>query len=126
MLCFLRAIFIRREYTPTPVVREGGGVENMSLNVAESLRLGCTLDALPFPRCPRDARRTPPIGATARSPPSGVHRKGAGCARQLHEGSMRVYEGFSGVYRRGGGIREFPHAPHAFPTCFPHESPVLR
>ena len=62
VLCFLRAIFIRREYTPSPVLREGGGVENMSLNVAESLKLGCTLDALsrPFPRCPRDARRTPP------------------------------------------------------------------
>ena len=58
VLCFLRAIFIRREYTPSHVLREGGGVGNMSLNVAESLRLGCTLDAPPFPRCPRDARRT--------------------------------------------------------------------
>ena len=63
--------------------------------------LRAPLDTRLNPAVSRDTRRKPPVGATARSPPSGVHRKGAGCARQLHEGSMRVDEGFSGVYSWG-------------------------
>ena len=86
-MCFLRAIFVRREYTPSPVVREGGGVENMSLNVAESLKLGCTLDALPFPRCPRDARRTPPQLAPQRAPRPAVF---TARGRDARGSSMRV------------------------------------
>ena len=43
VLCFVRAIFMEHEETPTPVVRERGSMENTTLDVVECPDFSCTL-----------------------------------------------------------------------------------